>query len=474
MKFLTLLLAAPFRSVYDGVNNVVEGYPDAYNPSMWANESIAILEENMVVANLVHRDFEPIIANYGDVVNTRKPGEFVVNRKTTADSVTVQTPTATSVPVVLNQHLHTSFMIMDGDQSKSFKDLVVEYLSPAMLSIARGIDQIVSAQVYQFLSNQGGQLNQLSGTNAETYLLGTRQVLNKNKAYVNNRNLVLSTVSETALLSDKNFTQAFAVGDEGTALREASLGRKYGFDIFMAQNMPYVDGTLQDIVAGAINNAAGAAVGATSLTVDGLSATIAAGTWLTVAGDNTPVRVVSTTGGATPTAIVITPGLKTAALDNAVVTLYRPAAVNNAAGYAVGWVKPLVMDGVTNPPQVGQLVSLSATGEVYGIIEVLAGGTQILLDRPLETAVVDNQALFLGPNGSYNWAFHRNSVALVTRPLALPMQGTGARAGIANFNNLSMRVVMTYNGTLQGTLVTLDTLLGVKVLDKNLGAVMLG
>ena len=37
---------------------------------------------------------------------------------------------------------------------------------------------------------------------------------------------------------------------------------------------------------------------------------------------------------------------------------------------------------------------------------------------------------------------------------------------------MCMRVVMTYDGNKQGTLVTLDTLLGVKVLDKKLGAVM--
>src|ERR1700722_3724839 len=108
MKPFNLLLASPFTSVFEGT---VEGYPDAYIPELWANESIAILEENMVLGNLVHRDFEPLIAAYGDVVNTRKPGEFIPMRKTAADSVTVQTPTATSVPVVLNQHLHTSFII---------------------------------------------------------------------------------------------------------------------------------------------------------------------------------------------------------------------------------------------------------------------------------------------------------------------------------------------------------------------------
>lgn len=43
---------------------------DAFVPEIWAQEGLAILEENMVAANLVHRDFENEIARFGDVVNT--------------------------------------------------------------------------------------------------------------------------------------------------------------------------------------------------------------------------------------------------------------------------------------------------------------------------------------------------------------------------------------------------------------------
>ena len=63
---LFLVLAAPVRSVFDD-------FPSAFIPQLWANESIAILEENMVIGNLVHRDFENTVASYGDTVNTRKP-----------------------------------------------------------------------------------------------------------------------------------------------------------------------------------------------------------------------------------------------------------------------------------------------------------------------------------------------------------------------------------------------------------------
>jgi hypothetical protein len=471
MDTLNLLLAPAFAPVYEGT---VEGYPDAYIPELWANESIAILEENMVLGNLVHRDFENSLASYGDVVNTRKPGEFVAKRKTAADNVTVQTPTATSVPVVLNQHLHTSFIIKDADQSKSFKDLVTEYLSPAMLSIARSIDQILSTQVYQFLPNAAGQLGQISGTTAESFLLATRQVMNVNKAYVQNRNLVLGTVSETALLSDKTFLQAYSVGDEGTALREASLGRKLGFDIFMAQNTPYSNPVVADQVKGAINNAAGYGVGAKSFTVDGFSAAISTGSWISVAGDYTPLQVTGTTGGATPTAITTAQGLQSAVADNAVVTVWGVGAVNNSGGYPVDYAKDIAFDTFTNAPQVGQGCTFASGTTIYGIIAVDTVAGTLTLDRPLEAAISDNDKINLLPAGSYNLGFHRNAIALVSRPLALPMSGTGARAGVANFGGMSMRVTFTYDGNKQGTLVTLDTLLGVKVLDQKLGAILLG
>ena len=78
---------------------------DALIPELWANESLAILEENMVMANLVHRDFSPLVASYGDVVNTRRPSEFGTRRKAQSDSVQNQDASSTNVQVPLNQHI---------------------------------------------------------------------------------------------------------------------------------------------------------------------------------------------------------------------------------------------------------------------------------------------------------------------------------------------------------------------------------
>ena len=139
-----LYLSQPFVACYD--NNL-----DAYIPELWAQEGLAILEENMVMANLVHRDFENEIAKFGDVVNTRKPGEFRIRRKTDGTTLVQQDATATNVPVPLDQWFYESFVIRDGEGSKSFQELKDIYLHPAMLSIARGVDRCLLGRIHAYM-----------------------------------------------------------------------------------------------------------------------------------------------------------------------------------------------------------------------------------------------------------------------------------------------------------------------------------
>lgn len=464
---LRFVPSSVFVAVYD--NSL-----DPLVPENWANESLAILEESMVIGNLVHRDFEDEFAKAGDLVHTRRPGEFKGKRKGTNDNVVVQDATSTDVQVPLNQHLHTSFLIRDGEESVAMKDLVLEYLSPAMLANARFIDQVLLGQVYRFLENQNGSLFGLTKDNAIEYITGTRNVMNKNKAYMDGRNLIWTPDSETLVLQNPTFHQADRLGDAGTALREASIGRKLGFDHYMCQNASAVaEGNTTD---GAVNNAAGYPKGHTAaITVDGFSGIIATvGKWVKIAGDNTPYRITAkaeTLGNTT--SITLDAPLRNAVVDNAVVKIYNAAAVNNAAGYAVGYAKEIVYDG-GNAPVVGQAVSFgaSATSAVYSVLDVTA--TTILLDRPLDAAIVDNDAINVGPSGNFNFAFHRNALALVVRPLAMPRAGTGALSQSVSANGLSVRSTITYDGNKQGHLVTLDLLFGIALLDLKLGAVLLG
>lgn len=444
---------------------------DAFIPELWATESLAILVENMIAGSLVYRDFENTLQNYGDVVNVRRPGEFVAKRKATTDNVVIQDAIATNIQVPLDQHIHTSFLIRDGEESKAFKDLVDEFLRPAIIAQARFIDQVVLGQYAQFLANGAGGLGLLSATNGKTTLLSLRQVMNQNKAPMEDRNLVLNPVTETTLLGLDLFVAANQVGDMGQALQNASLGRKLGFNMFMDQNMPVVaaGNTTQ---SSTINFSAGYNPGATTFTTAAFTTAPPVNSYITIGGDMTPLRVTAST---TTSVTVAAPGIKTAVADAAPVTNYTPGAVNNAGGYAAGYAKEITINGFTVAPQVGQAVSFgNVAGAAQYTIIAVNGLVGITLDRPLAAAINNADNVNLGPAGAFNFAFHRNAMALVVRPLARPKQGTGALSAVVNWNDLSMRAVITYDGNAQGHLVTLDMLAGIAVLDQRLGAVMLG
>lgn len=448
---------------------------EAFNVKHWSRESIRILMSNMVMGDLIHKDFSTQIQDYGDTVNTRKPAEFTTIRKTADDDVTIQNATATNVPVKLNQLIHVSYLIRDGQETTSFESLVDTFLEPAMISEAEFVDSVLTGQAYQFLANSGGRLATMDSSNAKSYLLETRKVMNNNRAF-SQRNLIVGTDAESTLLDVAAFTDADKRGDNGEAQANAVLGRKFGFNINMCQNAPYVT-SMASLVTGAINNAAGYGAGTTSLTVDGLSAAITAGTYFTVAGDNTPQQVVSTTGGSTPTAIVCTPGLKRSVADNAVITLYPVSATTAAYSYDAttntGYSKGIAITAFSgNTPQVGQLVSFGSSTIKYAITRV-ASTTEIWLDRPIEASISSGDKVNLGPNGGYNLAFHRNALTMVSRPLALPRASTGVVADVMNWKGMSLRVTVTYDGVKQGHLVTMDALFGIKVLDTDLGAVLL-
>lgn len=451
----------PFYAVYD--NSI-----DAFIPEQWAMEGVAILLENMVAANLVHRDFEPLFARYGDVVNTRKPGEFKAKRKTDVDDVTVQDATATNIAVNLDQHVHVSFLIRDGEESKSFKSLVDEYLRPAAIAMARMTDQIVLGQVYQFLENQAGGIGGLSSSNGITFITSTRDVMNKNKAFMDGRSMILAPDTETKMLQNQTFVISQDVGDGGRTMAEGYLGRKFGFDTYMAQNtssVPAASGT----GLGQINNAAGYVVGTTLMTVDGFTGTeVVSGNWISINGYVYHVIAVS---GTSATTLTLEYGLVAPVLDNDNITVYL---IDTVVGAQVaGYAKEIVY--TTTAPSVGQLVTFGTTAtDRYSVVEIDTVAKTILLDRPLAANISNGASINYGPaGGDFNLAFHRNCLTLVVRPLALPRAGTGALAAVQNFGGCTMRTVITYDGTKQGHLVTMDFLAGVKVLDKNLAAVML-
>lgn len=211
------------------------------------------------------------------------------------------------------------------------------------------------------------------------------------------------------------------------------------------------------------------------------------GEFVWVEGEGRPHVISSATDDGTNTsAIVLASGLVNAVAANAAVNVF--AACETVVQYTSGYSKGIRLQAVAgggawadNRPQQGQLLAfgVGAARHTYTIVESAvnpddANETIVWLDRPLDTTVALGGDAFPGPSGSFNFGFHRNALALVSRPLALPNTALGVRSSVGAYNDVTMRVSMQYDITSQGTIVTLDLLCGVAVLDENLGCVMLG
>ena len=460
------------NSVYKIWTPVFDGNSiEALIPEVWAAEALMVLEANCVAAGLIYRDFEDEIAQFGDTVNAHRPAKFQTKRKGYDNDIVTQAATAENIPVVLNQHLYTSFIIKDGEESKSFKSLVAMYLKPALESINQAMDLMVLGQVYHFMQNAVGKLG-TALTEAEIIAVETK--FNTLHVPPGQRWGLLNPQAKGQVSSIDKFTDANRIGDDGTMIRQGALGYLFGTNWIMAHNAPAI------AVGNSIESTAltaGVAAGTTALVVTPFTTAWDAypGGWLTVAGDMTPQKILSV-DDATET-ITISPGLRNACVDTAAVTLYTPGALDVAL--TEGDVTPISFDGFTVTPQQGQLISLAdqTTPEAWstGLYSSLQGPTTTaaLLDVPVQNDRIINDIVGIGPAGNYSFCFHPEAIALITRPLAAPMAGTGALASVASFNGLSIRVVITYDGTKQGHLVTVDLLAGIKVLNTSLGIPLL-
>ena len=210
----------------------------AFIPQIWANTALEILRNKVVLAKLVTRDSDIAAFQVGDTLNIPYPGAFSANDKSANTAVTLQAPTATTTSVVLNKHKEASFLIEDAARATANQDLIARYMEAAVVPIAEQIESDLLGLYSSFTNSVG-----TSGTDiSATTIRAARKKLNDLKAPSDNRALVVSTKDEIAILGDSTLATYFAYS-QNQALKEGSIGKLYGFDVYSSQLVPVVAGS---------------------------------------------------------------------------------------------------------------------------------------------------------------------------------------------------------------------------------------
>lgn len=199
-------------------------------PEVVAREALMVLRNNAVMANLVHRDYSnEFVTGVGDTITIRKPATFEA-KEYDGSKITVQDASESGVPVKLDKHLDVSFAVTSAQLTMDIADFSKQLLVPAMQAFADKVDLYL-------LGLKSDIKNVVPGTeNVQNDVVDARSKLTKAAAPLTERRFVYDSDTEAKLLKTDLFISAEKVGDEGTALREASLGRKYGMDFYVDQN----------------------------------------------------------------------------------------------------------------------------------------------------------------------------------------------------------------------------------------------
>ena len=200
-------------------------------PEVVANEALMCLTGNLVMADLVHRDYADDFVSVGDTISIRKPAKFVAKNFT--GTTEPQDIAEGSVTVKLDRFRDVTVAVTSKEMTLDIADFSAQVVQPAMQAIAQAIDQDLLAVATAAANRE--QVNVFGGDMAE--LAGLAKQLDLNKAPVQDRSLVLHPEHKYRYLMMDNLSNASYTGDNET-LREAMLGKIYSMQTYMDHNAP--------------------------------------------------------------------------------------------------------------------------------------------------------------------------------------------------------------------------------------------
>ncbi|MBK5293254.1 MAG: hypothetical protein JJE04_16465 [Acidobacteriia bacterium] len=200
-----------------------------------AADALPSLMGNLVMGNLVNRDFEPTLAQAGDTVNVPIPPTLVANNIAEGGTVVTQNPSLGNAQIVLNTHAEATFQIPDVTKVLAVPDLLRLYMQPAVTALAEKIESDLLALYSQLTANApigtaGTSLTEAVIDAAETKLFDAKVPASASKF------LVVSGEAYSQLRQILRFSEYRTAGEAGLrALVDGSVGKMKDFFVFRSQ-----------------------------------------------------------------------------------------------------------------------------------------------------------------------------------------------------------------------------------------------
>lgn len=200
-----------------------------------AADALPVLVGNLVMGNLVNRDYEPSLAQAGDTINVPIPPSLTANNLAEGGFVATQNPSLGNAQIVLNSHVEATFQIPDVTKILAVPDLLSIYMQPAVAAIAQRIESDLLGLYGSFTANTpvgtgGTAITESIVDGAETALFNAKIPPNEQKY------LVVDGTTYGQLRQISRFSEYNTSGEAGVrAVVDGSVGKVKDFFVFRSQ-----------------------------------------------------------------------------------------------------------------------------------------------------------------------------------------------------------------------------------------------
>lgn len=387
-------------------------------PSIISKETLVVLENNLVMAGKVNRQFENQFVKIGSSLTVRKPNRYVIR---TGPGLQIQNVTEPSVSISVSNQRGVDFEFSLSDLTLTIEEFSERYLKPAAATIANRLDFDVLTN-YTSIWNQVGTPGVTPNSFASLSAVGQR--MDEGAVPQDGRVLVVNPASYWSLAGA--FYNIYVRSVAEPALK-GFLANIANFEIYEDQNV-------QSQTVGAYGGTPvvnGANQSGSNLVTNGWTASVTGllnvGDIITVAGVN---------------AINPQSRVSTGSLQNFVVT----ASVNSdGSGNATIPISPSISVLGTAPNQ-----------NPYATVSALpANLASITVKGTASTAYAQNVG------------FVRDTFGLVTVPMEIP-EGVDFAAR-ETYKNVSLRIIRAYDVNNDVMPTRLDLLYGTTTFYPELG-----
>jgi len=360
-------------------------------PSIITKETLVILENNLVAAGKVNRQFENQFVKIGSSLTIRKPNKFVVS---SGPGLQIQNIVEPSVSISISNQKHVDFQFTMQDLTLTIEEFSERYLKPAASVLANQLDSDTITTGMQFFNEVG-----TPGTvpNSFASLAAVGQRMDEGAVPQDGRVLILGPAAYWSLATSLT-TNVFVQSVAEPAFK-GFLAKLANFEIYLDQNIQ--------------NQTVGAYTG--TPVVNGAGQT---GSFLVTNG-----------WGASITGLLNL---------NDVFTIAGVYAVNPQNRQSTGALQNFVVTSTANSDSGG-----NSTIGIYPPITT-SGAYQTVSNSPANLSAITVKG---AANTSYaqNLAFTKDAIGLVTVPMEIP--GGVDFAARQMYRNVSMRIVRAYDIT---------------------------